>query len=122
MSSRRLPGALQEFREVAKLYPMIQAQEMIVDNTCMQLVGKPNQFDVMVRSTAPWCRVGRHVHACAGLSSACMKEQALWRCTRDTRASSALRRHVPLCEPAVVYACHPAWWFPQQRSGVACVL
>ena len=52
MSSRRLPGALQEFREVAKLYPMIQAQEMIVDNTCMQLVGKPNQFDVMVRSTA----------------------------------------------------------------------
>ena len=56
-SSQCWPGALQEFREVAKLYPMIQAQEMIVDNTCMQLVGKPNQFDVMVRSTALWCRV-----------------------------------------------------------------
>ena len=71
LSSQCLPGALQEFREVAKLYPMIQAQEMIVDNTCMQLVGKPNQFDVMVRSTMLWCRVGRHVSACAGRSSAC---------------------------------------------------
>ncbi|KAK9828402.1 hypothetical protein WJX81_004570 [Elliptochloris bilobata] len=39
---------LKEFREVAKQYPMIKAEEMIVDNTCMQLAGKPNQFDVMV--------------------------------------------------------------------------
>lgn len=39
---------LQEFREVAKQYPMIQASEIIVDNTCMQLVGKPEQFDVLV--------------------------------------------------------------------------
>ena len=31
---------------------MIEAHEMIVDNTCMQLAGKPNQFDVMVRSAA----------------------------------------------------------------------
>ena len=76
MSSRRLPGALQEFREVAKLYPMIQAQEMIVDNTCMQLVGKPNQFDVMVRSTrcAPGCscRLARY-----GVGSAWMPGTAL---------------------------------------------
>lgn len=39
---------LQEFREVAKQYPSIKAEEMIVDNTCMQLTGKPWQFDVMV--------------------------------------------------------------------------
>ncbi|KAL3141973.1 hypothetical protein ABBQ32_004619 [Trebouxia sp. C0010 RCD-2024] len=39
---------LKEFREVAKQYPMIQSSEIIVDNTCMQLVGKPEQFDVLV--------------------------------------------------------------------------
>ena len=26
----------------------VQAEEMIVDNTCMQLVSRPDQFDVMV--------------------------------------------------------------------------
>ncbi len=30
------------------MYPSIEYQEMIVDNTCMQLVSKPEQFDVMV--------------------------------------------------------------------------
>ena len=39
---------MQEFRDVAKRYPSIKSEEMIVDNTCMQLVGKPWQFDVMV--------------------------------------------------------------------------
>ena len=39
---------VQEFREVAKKYPMIQSSEIIVDNTCMQLVGRPEQFDVLV--------------------------------------------------------------------------
>lgn len=39
---------LKEFREVAKKYPMIQSSEIIVDNTCMQLVGRPEQFDVLV--------------------------------------------------------------------------
>lgn len=39
---------LKEFRAVAKQYPTIQAQEMIVDNTCMQLVSHPEQFDVLV--------------------------------------------------------------------------
>lgn len=33
---------------MAKKYPSIKAEEMIVDNTCMQLVSKPQQFDVMV--------------------------------------------------------------------------
>ena len=35
-------------REVAKDYPQIQFNEMIVDNCCMQLVMKPEQFDVIV--------------------------------------------------------------------------
>ena len=43
----------QEFREVAKQYPMIKAEEMIVDNTCMQLAGRPDQFDVMARTRLP---------------------------------------------------------------------
>jgi isocitrate dehydrogenase (NAD+) len=35
-------------REVAAQYPEIQCNEMIVDNTCMQLVMRPEQFDVIV--------------------------------------------------------------------------
>ena len=35
-------------REVAKEYPAIGFNEMIVDNTCMQLVMNPHQFDVIV--------------------------------------------------------------------------
>ncbi|EFN57225.1 hypothetical protein CHLNCDRAFT_34882 [Chlorella variabilis] len=34
-------------REVSERYPDIEYEEMIVDNTCMQLVSKPGQFDVM---------------------------------------------------------------------------
>uniref|UniRef100_UPI00193A7786 isocitrate dehydrogenase [NAD] subunit beta, mitochondrial-like n=1 Tax=Styela clava TaxID=7725 RepID=UPI00193A7786 len=39
---------LESCREVSKLYPKITFEAMIVDNTCMQLVSNPNQFDVMV--------------------------------------------------------------------------
>ena len=35
-------------REVAALYPEIECNEMIVDNCCMQLVMRPEQFDVIV--------------------------------------------------------------------------
>src|SRR5918993_3001222 len=35
-------------RQVAGEYPDIECNEMIVDNTCMQLVMKPEQFDVIV--------------------------------------------------------------------------
>lgn len=35
-------------REVAAEYPHIESNEMIVDNTCMQLVMRPEQFDVIV--------------------------------------------------------------------------
>ncbi len=34
-------------REVAAQYPSIECNEMIVDNTCMQLVMRPEQFDVI---------------------------------------------------------------------------
>ncbi|MCP9263353.1 Isocitrate dehydrogenase [NAD] subunit, mitochondrial [Dirofilaria immitis] len=34
--------------EVSKLYPNIKFESMIVDNCCMQLVSRPEQFDVMV--------------------------------------------------------------------------
>ena len=34
-------------REVAAQYPDIECNEMIVDNTCMQLVMRPEQFDVI---------------------------------------------------------------------------
>lgn len=35
-------------REVREDYPEIETREMIVDNTCMQLVVRPEQFDVIV--------------------------------------------------------------------------
>jgi len=35
-------------REVAELYPDIECNEMIVDNACMQLVMRPEQFDIIV--------------------------------------------------------------------------
>lgn len=47
---------MQATREVAQRYPSIKYEEMIVDNTCMQLVSKPHQFDVMVGQA--------HAHAC----------------------------------------------------------
>ena len=39
---------LKTAREVAALYPDLECNEMIVDNTCMQLVMKPEQFDIIV--------------------------------------------------------------------------
>ncbi|CAI5515572.1 unnamed protein product [Closterium sp. Naga37s-1] len=39
---------LESCREVSKQYPQINYNEVIIDNCCMQLVSKPEQFDVMV--------------------------------------------------------------------------
>lgn len=39
---------LEAFREVAKEYPTITAEEVIVDNMCMQLVIRPENYDVLV--------------------------------------------------------------------------
>src|SRR3712207_1463409 len=39
---------LECFRNVAKDYPEIQADDKIVDNACMQLVMRPEQFDIML--------------------------------------------------------------------------
>lgn len=39
---------LETSRRVAKEYPDIQHNDMIIDNTCMQLVSNPHQFDVLL--------------------------------------------------------------------------
>ena len=39
---------LECFRDVAKEYSTIKTREILVDNLCMQLVQKPEQFDVLV--------------------------------------------------------------------------
>jgi isocitrate dehydrogenase (NAD+) len=39
---------LEAFRSTAKDYPELQTKEIIVDNCCMQMVSRPQQFDVMV--------------------------------------------------------------------------
>lgn len=36
------------FHDIAKEYPMIESDDKIVDNVCMQLVMRPETFDVMV--------------------------------------------------------------------------
>ncbi|XP_019880348.2 isocitrate dehydrogenase [NAD] subunit gamma, mitochondrial-like isoform X1 [Aethina tumida] len=39
---------LETSRKIAKEYPEIQHNDMIIDNCCMQLVSNPHQFDVMI--------------------------------------------------------------------------
>jgi isocitrate dehydrogenase (NAD+) len=39
---------LEAFRTTAKDYPELQTEEIIVDNCCMQMVSRPQQFDVLV--------------------------------------------------------------------------
>ncbi len=39
---------LESFRAVAKEFPEFQTKEIIVDNCCMQMVARPQQFDVLV--------------------------------------------------------------------------
>ncbi|CAH0601996.1 unnamed protein product [Chrysodeixis includens] len=39
---------LETSRRLAKEYPEIEHNDMIIDNCCMQLVAKPHQFDVML--------------------------------------------------------------------------
>jgi len=39
---------LQCFREIAQEYPDIQSDDILIDNACMQLVMRPERFDVMV--------------------------------------------------------------------------
>src|SRR5207249_3040474 len=38
---------LEAFRATAKEFPQFQAKEIIVDNCCMQMVSRPQQFDVL---------------------------------------------------------------------------
>lgn len=39
---------LEAFREVSRSFPEITSKEIIIDNCCMQMVSKPQQFDVLV--------------------------------------------------------------------------
>jgi isocitrate dehydrogenase (NAD+) len=39
---------LEAFRQTAKDYPELQTRDIIVDNCCMQMVSRPQQFDVLV--------------------------------------------------------------------------
>ncbi len=39
---------LEVFRRIAKQYPEIESEDRIVDNMCMQLVQKPELYDVLV--------------------------------------------------------------------------
>jgi isocitrate dehydrogenase (NAD+) len=39
---------LEAFRTAARDFPDLQAREIIVDNCCMQMVSRPQQFDVLV--------------------------------------------------------------------------
>ncbi|XP_063992092.1 isocitrate dehydrogenase [NAD] subunit gamma, mitochondrial [Diachasmimorpha longicaudata] len=39
---------LETARQIGKEYPDIQLNDMIIDNTCMQLVSNPHQFDVIL--------------------------------------------------------------------------
>lgn len=39
---------LEVFYEVAKEYPQLKADDVIVDDLCMKLVSRPNEFDVVV--------------------------------------------------------------------------
>ncbi|XP_017768270.1 PREDICTED: isocitrate dehydrogenase [NAD] subunit gamma, mitochondrial-like isoform X2 [Nicrophorus vespilloides] len=39
---------LETSRRIAKEYPEIEHNDMIIDNCCMQLVSNPHQFDVMI--------------------------------------------------------------------------
>lgn len=56
---------LEQARAVAKNYPFIKYEEMIVDNCSMQLVKNPSQFDVMV---APNLYGSIISHICAGIT------------------------------------------------------
>ena len=88
---------LESCQEVAKLYPTVEYEEVIVDNCMMQLVSKPQQFDVMVRSTPPprdpcaraCARAGKE----RGLTAAAPRHAAL---CRDTLHHAA--RHPPLSQ------------------------
>jgi isocitrate dehydrogenase (NAD+) len=39
---------LQVFRELAQAYPELEADDILIDNACLQLVTQPERFDVMI--------------------------------------------------------------------------
>lgn len=57
---------LETSRQVAKEYPDIKHTDMIVDNTCMQLVSNPHQFDVMITTNLYGTIVGNVIAGLIG--------------------------------------------------------
>lgn len=57
---------LEVSRQVAKEYPDIKHNDMIVDNTCMQLVSNPHQFDVMITTNLYGTIVGNVISGLIG--------------------------------------------------------
>lgn len=57
---------LETSRQVAKEYPDITHTDMIVDNTCMQLVSNPHQFDVMITTNLYGSIVGNVIAGLIG--------------------------------------------------------
>lgn len=57
---------LETSRQVAKEYPDIKHSDMIVDNTCMQLVSNPQQFDVMITTNLYGTIVGNVIAGLLG--------------------------------------------------------
>lgn len=63
---------LKACREVAAKYPDITYEEMIVDNTCMQLASRANQFDVML------CPSACSICQCVGVTDDPQISMATW--------------------------------------------
>lgn len=57
---------LEVSRQVAKEFPDIKHNDMIVDNTCMQLVSNPHQFDVMITTNLYGTIVGNVIAGLIG--------------------------------------------------------
>lgn len=79
-------------KQVAKRYPDIELETMIVDNTCMQLVSKPSQFQIMVNLST-------------------QKERDI----PDTRTVLFLRL-CPICMVTLLRTYVPVWWAEQASS------
>lgn len=88
---------LEVARGIAKKYPFIKYEEMIVDNCSMQLVKNPSQFDVMVAPNLYGTIIS---HICAGKSICNVRNyRRCWydsRCLYWKRACIIFPRNAPL--------------------------
>jgi hypothetical protein len=84
----------------------VQAEEMIVDNTCMQLVSRPDQFDVMVTPNLYGNLVSNVVRLTPAYGN------SFRACLRDP----AWKHLIPCCEKASLAKQAEPWQpFPKER-------